>query len=65
MILHYGGRTINIKNIEIPLEKCVKVKKQVIWHYVFRRDLEVRSAPALRWLSFGAQEATALQGEGP
>ena len=41
------------------------IEKQVIWHYVFRRDLEVRGAPALHWLGFEAQEVAAPQGEGP
>jgi hypothetical protein len=41
------------KNIEVPLGKCVKVIRKVIWHYVLRRDLEVLSAPALLWLWFG------------
>ena len=48
----------------LNFRKACKVAKKVIWHYVFRRDLGVRSAPALHWLWFGAQEATALQGEG-
>ena len=52
------------ENVEFPLEKCRKLARKVIWHYVFRRDLGVRSAPALHWLWFGAQEATAQQGEG-
>ena len=52
------------KNIEFSLETCVKVEKKVIWHYVLRRDLEVLNAPALHWLWFGAQECTALEGEG-
>ena len=53
-----------MKNIDFPLEICVKVEKQVIWHYVLRRDLEVLNSPALRWLWFGAQECTAPEGEG-
>ena len=36
----------------------------MIWHHVCRRDMEVRSAPALCWLWFGAQEAAALRVEG-
>ena len=44
--------------------KSPVVKKNVIWHYVLRRDLEVLNAPALHWLWFGAQECTAPEGEG-
>ena len=38
------------KNRYFPLVLCVKVTEKVIWHYVLRRELEVRSAPALHWL---------------
>ena len=55
----------NTKSCEFPLDLCVEVEKKVIWHYAFRRDLEVLNAPALHWLWFGAQEATAPEGEGP
>ena len=37
-------------NRYFPLVLCVKVSEKVIWHYVLRRELEVRSAPALHWL---------------
>jgi len=53
-----------IKNVHFPLDWCVKVEKKMIWHYVFRRVLEDLNAPALHWLWFGAQECTALEGEG-
>ena len=62
-----AGRATTTKgreNVEFPLENCRNLTRRVIWHYVFRRDLGVRGAPALRWLWFGAQETTALQGEG-
>ena len=62
---HLVGQRNKYKNVECPLEKCVKVEKQVIWHYVLRRDLEVLNAPALRRLSFRGHEAAALQREGP
>ena len=52
------------EDVEFPVEKHVKLPRRVIGHYVFTRDLGVRSAPALHWLWFGTQEATALQGEG-
>ena len=52
------------KSVHFHLEKCVKVKKNVIWHYVLRRDLGGLDAPALRWLWFGGHKCVALEGEG-
>ena len=37
---HLVGQRSKYKNVEFPLEKCVKVEKQVIWHYILRRDLQ-------------------------
>ena len=52
------------KNMYFPLEKCVRIQKNVIWHYVLRRDLGVLNAPALRWLWFGGHKCAAPEGEG-
>ena len=38
------------KNRNFPLVLYVKVSEKVILHDVLRRELEVRSAPALHWL---------------
>ena len=53
------------KSVKNQLEKCVKVEKQVIWHYVLRRDLGVLNAPALRRLWFQRRQCAAPEREGP
>jgi len=52
MINESSKKCFKRKNINryFPLILYVKVNEKVIWHYVLRRELEVRSAPALHWL---------------